>query len=135
MLESRSLFGVILADPHEGAVGPSHGLELARGLLGNDEVGNSLEGFLLAHDEADALVLVVSEELCIARAAFLPLIISKPVQLDLVLVDADLFLGAGDAFDVLEAGLNALGGVGVGVVDVVVHLNFSLALFCHLMCF
>ena len=64
-----------------------------------DEVGDWLEGLLLAHDEADLLGLLVAEELAVASTTLLPLTISEAIELASDLEDALLLLLSGDLLD------------------------------------
>ena len=64
-----------------------------------DEVGDWLEGLLLAHDEADLLGLLVAEELAVAGTTLLPLTISEAIELASDLEDALLLLLSGDLLD------------------------------------
>ena len=52
------------------------------------EVSDGLKSFLLAHDEANALLCAISHELGVADAALLPLLIAPSEKLDSNLHDA-----------------------------------------------
>lgn len=64
-----------------------------------DEVGDWLEGLLLAHDEADLLGVLVAEELTVAGPTLLPLAISEAIELASYLEDALLLLLSRDLLD------------------------------------
>jgi hypothetical protein len=57
-----------------------------------DKVCHRLESLLLAHDESDLLGLLVAEELTVACATLLPLLISEAVKLTSDFEDALLLL-------------------------------------------
>ena len=47
-----------------------------------EEVGDGLEGLLLAHNHADSFLLFVTHELAISNATLFPLLLAEAVKLD-----------------------------------------------------
>ena len=75
------------------------------------EVSNGLQGLLLAHDEADLLLSLVSEKLAVANATLLPLVVSESEELASHLEDGLFLLLTSLGLNLLELNLYKKGSI------------------------